>query len=80
MSFSTGQFLSVLKKAKVMPIHKNLSKVDYKNYRPIFLLSNIEKIIEMLMYTRLSNFLDTNNLIYSLQFGLRKILDYSCSD
>ena len=80
MSFSTGQFSSVLKIAKVMLTHKNLSKVDYKNYTPKFLLSNIEKIIEMLMYKRLSNFLDTNNLIYSLQFDLRKILDYSCSD
>ena len=33
------------------------------------ILSNIENIIEKLMYKRLSNFLDINNLIYSLQFG-----------
>ena len=46
-------------------------KVDYTSYRPISLLSNIEKIIEKLMYKRLSNFLDINNLIYSLQFGFR---------
>ena len=71
MSFSTGQFPSVLKIAKVIPIHKKQSKVDYTNYRPISLLSNIEKIIEKLMYKRLSNFLDINNLIYSLQFGFR---------
>ena len=68
MSFSTGQFPSVLKIAKVIPIHKKQSRVDYTNYRPISLLSNIEKIIEKLMYKRLSNFLDINNLIYSLQF------------
>ena len=42
------------------------------NYRPISLLSDIEKIIEKLMYKRLSNFLDINNLIYSLQFGFRQ--------
>ena len=46
MSFLTGQFPSVLKTAKVIPIHKKQSKVDYANYRPISLLSNIEKIIE----------------------------------
>ena len=69
MSFSTGQFPSVLKIGKVIPIHKKQSRVDYTNYRPISLLSNIEKIIEKLMYKRLSNFLDINNLIYSLQFG-----------
>ena len=50
MSFSTGQFPSVLKIAKVIPIHKKQSKVDYTNYRPISLLSNIENIIEKLMY------------------------------
>ena len=68
MSFSTGHFPLVLKIAKVILIHKKQSKVDYTNYRPIFLLSNIEKIIEKLMYKKLSNFLDINNLIYLLQF------------
>ena len=72
MSFSTGQFPSVLEIAKVIPIHKKQSKVDYANYRPISVLCNIEKIIEKLMYKRLSNFVDVNNLIYSLQFGFRK--------
>ena len=77
MSLSTGQFPSVPKIAKFIPIHKKQSKVDYTNYRPISLLSNIEKIIEKLMYKRLSNFLDINNLIYSLQFGFRP--EYSTS-
>ena len=72
MSFLTGQFPSVLKIAKVIPIHKKQSKVDYANYRPISLLSNIEKIIEKIMYKRLSNFLNINNLIYSLQFDFRQ--------
>ena len=35
MSFLTGQFPSVLEIAKVIPIHKKQSKVDYSNYRPI---------------------------------------------
>ena len=50
MPFSTGQFPSVLKIAKVIPIQKKQSKVDYTNYRAISLLSTIEKIIEKLMY------------------------------
>ena len=72
MSFLTGQFLSVLKIAKVIPIHKNHSKVGHTNQRSISLLSNIEKIIEKLMYKRLSRFLDINNLIYFLQFGFQQ--------
>ena len=50
MSFLTEQFPSVLKTAKVIPVYKNQPKADYANYRPISLLSNIEKIIEKLMY------------------------------
>ena len=72
MSFLTGQFPSVLKIAKVIPIHKKQSKVDYANSRPISLSSNIEKIIEKLIHERLSNFLDINNWISSLQFGFRQ--------
>ena len=49
MSFSTEQFPSVLKIAQAIPIHKKESIFDYTNYRPISLLSNIEKIIEKLM-------------------------------
>ena len=72
MSFLTGHFPSVQKIAKVIPIHKKQSKVDYANYRPISLLSNIEKIIKKLMYKRLSSSLDINNLIYSLQIGFQQ--------
>ena len=58
MSFSTGEFLSILKKTEVIPIHKKQSKVGHTNYRPISLLPNIEKVIEKFMCKRLSNFLE----------------------
>ena len=51
--------------------------VDYSNYRPISLLSNIEKILEKLMYKGLYTFLYNNNIIYNLQFGFRQ--QYSTS-
>ena len=73
----TGVFPSVLKTAKVVPVFKKDSKLNYSNYRPISLLSNIEKILEKLMYTRLYTFLDYNNIIYDLQFGFRQ--QYSTS-
>ena len=53
LSFLTGVFLSVLKTAKVVPVFKKDSKLDYSNYLPISLLSNIEKILENPMYKRL---------------------------
>ena len=68
----TGIFPSVLKTAKVVPVFKKDSKLDYSNYRPISLLLNIEKILEKHMYKRLYTFLDNKNIIYDLQFGLRQ--------
>ena len=59
-----GVFPSVLKTANVVPVFKKDSKLDYSNYLPISLLSNIEKILEKLMYTRLYTFLNNNNNIY----------------
>ena len=45
----------------------------YKKFsRTPCLLSNIEKIIEKLIFRRVLNFLDINNLIYSLQFGFQQ--------
>ena len=73
----TGVFPCVLKTAKVVPVFKKDSKLDYSNYLPISLLSNIEKILEKLMYKRLYTFLNNNNIIYNLQFGFRQ--QYSTS-
>ena len=46
--------------------------MDFSNYRPILLLSNIEKIWENLIYNRVYYFFTKNNLIYPLQFGFRQ--------
>ena len=43
-----------------------------ENYRPISLLSNISKIFERVMYSRLDNFLTTSEIIHKFQFGFRK--------
>ena len=49
--------------------------LDFSNNRPIYLLSNIEKILEKRMYKKLYTFLNNNNVIYKLQF---RILYMSC--
>ena len=46
----SGVFPSVSKTANVVPVLKKDLKLDYSNYLPISLLSNIEKILEKLMY------------------------------
>ena len=72
-SFESGIFPSVLKISKVIPVFKNKgSPLEVSNYRPISLLSNIEKIFEKVIYSRVINFLEENHQIYSRQFGFRK--------
>ena len=52
ISFSTGVFPTILKVVKVGPVYKKDFKLDFSNYQPISLLSNIEKILERLMCNR----------------------------
>ena len=72
LSFCEGVFPSILKTCKVIAIYKKDSQLNFSNYMPISLLSNIDKILERIMYNRLYEFLETDNLMYSLQFGIRQ--------
>ena len=53
-------------------MHKKDSKLDFSNYRPILLLSNIEIFLEKLMFNRIYKFYSDNNLIYSLKVAFRQ--------
>ena len=73
LSFSTGVYPDNLKVARVIPVYKDKgSMLQCNNYRPISLLSNINKIYEKIMHTRFYNFLNLHNCIYELQFGFRE--------
>ena len=71
-SFSEGTFPDLLKIANVCPVFKKSDRNKCENYRPISLLSNLSKIFERAMHTRLYNFLDSNDSLYHLQFGFRE--------
>ena len=71
ISLSTGQHPELLKVAKTIPVFKKGSRLLVSNYRPICLLSNINKILEKLVFSRIYNFLDDFKCIYPLQFGFR---------
>ena len=72
MSFTSCVFPSALKTAKVVPVHKKDSKLDFSYYQPISLLSNLDKILEKIKYTRILKFFNNNKLFYPLQFGFRQ--------
>ena len=71
ISINTGVFPSILKLSQTTPVYKKGSKITKSNYCPISLLSNINKLIEKMMFNRTYLFLENNKSIYNLQFGFR---------
>ena len=71
MSISQGKFPDALKNAKVVPIHKDDSRLEMSNYRPISLLPTLSKIFEKLMYARLISFFSKHDILYENQFGFQ---------
>ena len=67
----TGIQPEKLKLAHAIPIFKKGSRLLVSNYRPISLLSNLNKLLEKIMHTRIYSFLEKYELLYSLQFGFR---------
>ena len=72
ISFSSGVFPDQLKIAKVVPIFKAGDKKLFSNYRPISVLPALSKIFEKIMYNRLVEYCDANNIISEDQYGFRK--------
>ena len=70
-SLSSGVFPDTLKIAKVIPVFKSGDNRSITNYRPISVLSNISKIFEKLVCTRLNKFLVDKQLLHDNQFGFR---------
>ena len=72
ISFATGIYPDKLKLAEIIPVYKNKGDPHLViNYRPISLLSNINKIFEKLVHERLYCFLEMHECIFELQFGFR---------
>ena len=71
MCITSGIQPDKLKLAHVLPIFKKGSRLLVSNYRPISLLSNLNKILEKIMYKRIYSFLEKHEILYSLQFGFR---------
>ena len=67
-----GVFPQYLKVAEVISIHKKGDKNKSTNYCPISLLSQFDKILEKIIYNRLTSYLDKYNLLSKKQFGFRK--------
>lgn len=72
LSLTTGVFPHKLKASKVVPIHKAGDKTNCDNYRPITLVNAFSKILEKIVYQKLTLHLERNNLIYKHQYGFQR--------
>ena len=72
LSISSGIYPSKLKIAKVIPIFKKGDSKSINNYRPISILSTINKIFEKVLYARLIDYIEKNNIFYKNLFGFKK--------
>ena len=62
LSFEQAVFPEEQKLAVVSPLYKAKGPMIFNNYRPISLLSVFSKILQYLMYCRLLNFINKNDL------------------
>ena len=72
LAINTGIYPDSLKIAKVIPVFKKGDQMSVNNYRPISILSPINKIFEKILYSRLIKYIDKSNILYKYQFGFRK--------
>lgn len=72
LSLVQGIFPDNLKIAKVIPLFKADDPSLFSNYRPISILPSFSKVYERVIFTRLLNHLNINNILYNKQYGFRK--------
>ena len=70
--FSDGVYPDALKRANITPILKSGDPSKPTNYRPISVLSDLNKIYEELILNRLNNLLTKNNILENSQYGFRQ--------
>ena len=72
LSLNQGIVPKELKIAKVTPIFKSGDQTLFSNYRPISILPSFSKVLEKLVQSRLTSFLEASNLLHPYQFGFRE--------
>ena len=72
LSIMQEKFPSSWKFAKVLPLHKKLSTLEMKNYRPVAILSPLSKVLEKIIYEQLYEYFTANKIFHPNLHGYRK--------
>lgn len=68
---SNGKYPECLKTSKVIPVFKSGDSSQPSNYRPISILSILNKIIEKMLVKRFTEFFEMNSVLTRHQYGFR---------
>ena len=77
-SIIQGNFPEELKFAKVIPLYNVDNEQHNQNYRPISVLPFFSKLFEKIIYNKLFEFINANNILYEKQFGFHQGHAASC--
>ena len=70
LSLDNGIFPEKLKISRIVPVYKSGDPKSCDNYRPIALVNTLSKILEKIVSISLTNHLQINNLLYSVQASI----------
>ena len=71
LSINQNKFPTGWKYSKVIPLHKKLSQLERKNYRPVAILSPLSKILEKVVYTQIYDYFTRNKIFHPNLHGYR---------
>ena len=72
LGIANGLYPDPLKVGRVVPVFKAGEKTKVNNYRPISILTTINKIFEILTYKRMMVFAERHKILSHLQYGFMK--------
>ena len=72
LSIMQKKFPTAWKHAKILPLHKKLSILERKNYRPVSILSPLSKVLERAIYDQVYRYFSVNKIFHPNVMGYRK--------
>ena len=67
----SGVYPDILKTARVTTLHKGGEKSNADNYRPISVLTQLNKVFEKVIHGQLTTFIQNQKILSNTQFGFR---------
>jgi hypothetical protein len=72
LSISSGIVPDLMKIARVIPLFKSGDHRLVQNYRPVSVLPIFSKLLERIVYNRITNYINKHNILFDNQYGFRK--------